>query len=249
MPSPPNNYVEIFQSKPSWRNAYILVKDESSADGWSDPRARPLVDAAHVRAAFRVHRTTLERDAAPLRFVVTNGSKHGRDWDAPTDAAAGGCYVVSAPGRYVVESGRIRRVGDADAAECRRAASADRWVQVRFAAELWEKCFFAYRADGADEWVPAPGVEMELVSSVPRVFEVAVAARRVEFAFNDGGGEAGVWDSNRGKNFLCPLPGMYEVTEGEVRNLGRADKDEEEEAASRTQAKVDGGGIAAAVRV
>jgi hypothetical protein len=229
MPDQPNHYVEIFQSKPSWRNAYVLVRESETS--WSDPRARPLVDASHVRAAFRVHRTALKPGSPPLRFVVTNGSKHARDWDAPADAAAGGVYEVHEPGRYVVEGGKIRRVGDADAAECARAGSDDRWVQVRFAAELWERCFFAYRADGADEWVPAPGEQMELITERPRVFEVAVLARSVEFAFNDGGGEAAIWDSNKGRNFMITLPGMYEVTEGEVRCLGRADNDEREERA------------------
>jgi Carbohydrate binding domain (family 25) len=196
----PPQYVEIFHSKPSWQPAYIQRRDASSRTGWAAPRAvDAMSDAAHIREKFRVYRLDLaEVPGGRLAFTVTDGSD--RDWDGPPENPRG-WYEIAEGGRYVVEHG-LRRVGDVGE-ECERVMRfpGDKFVQVAFVAELWERCFFAYQPDGG-KWVEKPGVEMALAEGCKeRKFEVTVEAKGCVFALNNGGeGENEVWDSNHGQN-------------------------------------------------
>jgi hypothetical protein len=184
-------YVEIFHSKPSWPKAYIQFRTASGE--WANPLDAPLLYAEHIREGFRVYRTVFH--GSPLSFVITNGT--AREWDTPPDGED--CYRIEQPGRFVVEH-KIRRVGDADSSECERALvyGKDAHIQVSFIADLWEKCYCAYSADGK-EWIPSPGMEMNLEETTPRKFSVSVQANALVFAFNNGGKEP-VWDSNHGQN-------------------------------------------------
>lgn len=215
LPLTPDKWIEIFHSKPSMEHCYLLEK--LSSGSFTDPSpSNELVDAAHIREGFRVIRLPARR----IEFVLTNGSS--RAWEDNN----GKNYVIdSIPGRYVVEHG-IRRVDDANPAECAQAAmrKADKYVQVEFRADLWEKCFCSYKAD-ADPWTPAPGVEMKLIEKKDmqgRFFRIEVEAEKFACAFNDG---ADNWDSNMRSNYRVGHPGKYSVADGRVHYIEPADKD------------------------
>lgn len=169
-------------SPPTW--ARILTSDE-------------FVDASHIREKFRVARIDLASHGGSLRFTVTNGG--ARDWDGPPGNEGEGWFEIGDGGAYVVEHG-LRRVGDVgDEAVRVLDRPGDCWIEVAFAADLWERCFFAYKGEG--EWVPPPGIEMRLSEEGERKFVAAVKDRWCTFAFNNGKeGDEQVWDSNHGDN-------------------------------------------------
>lgn len=209
----PYKWIEIFHSKPSMAHCYLL---EKGADGkfTAPSRQNELQDASHIRDGFRVMRLIARR----IEFVLTNGTN--RAWEDN----GGQNYIVSEPGRYVVEHG-IRRVGDANDEECFQSVlrSQDCYIQLQFRADLWEQCCCNYQKDGG-EWTDPPGVAMELKKSDTegRFYELEVQAKRIMCAFNDGGE---IWDSNLGKNYRVGCPGKYSVTDGQVKYICAADKD------------------------
>ncbi|KAI0556527.1 alpha-amylase [Gracilaria domingensis] len=173
-----------------------------------------LRDASHIRAGFRVFRLPFRR----VEFVLTNGTN--RNWEDNN----GHNYVIDVPGRYVVEHG-IRRVADADANECVQTVFRpnDRFIQLCFRADLWDKCFCSFQSDD-NEWTKPPG---ELMTLVPkdqpgRYFEISVEASRMACAFNDGGEN---WDSRLNNNYLIGCPGKYEVSGGAATYVSPSDKD------------------------
>lgn len=212
----PTDWIEVFHSKPSMAHCYLLEKLPSALFTSPSPH-NELVDASHVRAGFRVFRLPARR----IEFAITNGT--ARNWE---DNHGANYVIDSVPGRYVIEHG-IRRVGDAHPAECIQAAlrSNDEFVQVHFRADLWERCFCAYKADN-DPWTPAPGVEMKRLESNAgadgKRFQIEVKATTFQCAFNDG---AAIWDSNLRQNYKIGNPGKYAVTDGNVLYVSPADKD------------------------
>lgn len=212
-PAQPEGWIEIFHSKPSMKHCYLL---EKLSDGtFSSPaRSNELKDADHIREGFRVFRLPARR----VEFVLTNGSN--RNWEDNFGAN----YIVDSPGRYVVEHG-IRRVGDANSAECVQATlrTEDQYIQIEFRADLWEKCFCCYQAND-EPWTPAPGVEMILLEKdvEGRFFQIELKAERLTCAFNDGGE---IWDSNLRKNYKIGHPGKYNMIDGKVVYMEPADRD------------------------
>lgn len=196
-------------------HCYLLEKLPSGDFTRPSPE-NELVDASYIRPGFRVLRLPARR----IEFMLTNGTS--RNWENNHGAN----YTIDAvPGRYVIEHG-IRRVGDANAAECTQAAlrTHDEYVQVLFRADLWGACFCTYKADD-DPWTPAPGVEMKLVrqgEEEGKVFELVLKAKEVQCAFNDGGE---IWDSNLRQNYRIGHPGKYAVRDGKVVYRAPADKD------------------------
>eukprot|EP00177_Eucheuma_denticulatum_P006804 GFKZ01012371.1.p1 GENE.GFKZ01012371.1~~GFKZ01012371.1.p1 ORF type:complete len:281 (-),score=33.45 GFKZ01012371.1:275-1117(-) len=216
-PTPTVDWIEIFHSKPSMKNMYLQEKLPDGTFTPPTPSSR-LVDASHIRPAFRVYRTP----ARPIEFMLTNGTD--RNWEDNHGAN----YHVSTPGRYVVEHG-IRRVDDANTLECIQAVlrTADQWIQLEFRADLWEKCFCSYQKDG-QPWTAAPGVEMTFVEK-PNVegkyFQIAIKAQTLHCAFNDGGE---IWDSNMRNNYIIGHPGKYDIKDGAVIYVQPADNDSDE---------------------
>lgn len=209
----PEEWIEIFHSKPSMKHCYLLEKLPNGI--FSRPASsNELRSADHIREGFRVFRLPARR----IEFVLTNGSN--RNWEDNYGAN----YIVEASGRYVVEHG-IRRVGDANSAECAQATlrTEDQYIQIEFRADLWEKCFCCYQADD-EPWTLAPGVEMKLTERdvEGRYFQAEVKAKKLSCAFNDGGE---IWDSNLRKNYRMGHPGKYAMIDGNVVYLEPADKD------------------------
>lgn len=198
-------------------HCYLLEKLPSGTFA-SPSIANELVDASHIRAGFRVFRLPSRH----IEFVLTNGTS--RNWEDNHGAN----YVIDAvPGRYVIEHG-IRRVGDADPQECIQATlrKDDQYIQVEFRADLWEKCFCAYKAN-EDPWTPAPGVEMKPIERhgvEGKYFHLEVKAKSFQCAFNDGGE---IWDSNLRQNYKIGNPGKYMVKDSKVVYVSPADKDKE----------------------
>lgn len=230
--SEPDQWIEIFHSKPSMKRCFLL---EQLADGkYTDPSlSNMLVDASHIREGFRVYRTRSRR----LEFVLTNGSN--REWQDDN----GRNYIIDAiPGRYVVEHG-IRRVDDADNAACRQAVLRpdDSHIHLVFRADLWDKCFCNFKVNNED-WTPTPGQQMKTgtgpsgdTTAPPeqegKFFYIVIKGKRLVCAFSDGGEN---WDSKQGFNYMLGLPGRYHVSGGEIRYVSPAftDLHEEENAAS-----------------
>lgn len=224
-PTELEEWIEIFHSKPSMKHCYLLEKLPHGK--FSSPaRSNELKNADYIREGFRVFRLPARR----IEFVLTNGSN--RNWEDNYGAN----YIVDSPGRYVVEHG-IRRVGDANAAECAQATlrTEDQYIQIEFRADLWEKCFCCYQVSD-EPWTPAPGVEMRLVEKgvEGRYFQIEVKAKSLSCAFNNGGE---IWDSNLRKNYKMGHPGKYTMIDGRVVYLEPADKDKTNPAVKVSLAK------------
>lgn len=234
-PAPLSEWIEVFHSKPSMAHCYLLEKLPSGA--FTTPSAaNELVDASHIRPGFRVFRLPARR----ITFALTNGTS--RNWE---DNHGANYTIDAVAGRYVIEHG-IRRVGDADGAECVQAAlrTADNHVQIRFRADLWGACFCAYQAAG-EAWTPAPGAQMRRLNDAhgahgAKHFEIVVRARALQCAFNDG---AQIWDSNLTRNYRIGHPGKYDVTDGKVVYRGPADQDMGNAVDAPAAAPGSGGGV------
>lgn len=217
-------WMEIFHSKPSMPNCYLLEKLPSGE--FAKPSSKNcLVDASHIRPGFRV----LRRPATRVEFVLTDGSD--RQWDDNH----GSNYVIDAyPGRYVVEHG-IRHVGDVDRVQCFQTMirPQDRYIHISFQADLWEKCFISFKRESS-EWTDTPGEQMTLMArpgQVGRIFEIIIEAQKLTFAFNDG---AEIWDANSGVNYNIGCPGRFIVTDGDAQYIGPTEKDLENEKSSKS---------------
>lgn len=216
-PSLPSEWIEVFHSKPSMQHCYLLEK-LPSASFTSPCPANELRDASHIRPGFRVFRFPARR----IEFVLTNGTN--RNWE---DNHGANYTIDAVPGRYVIEHG-IRRVADSDPAECIQATlrAQDQFVQVEFRADLWDRCFCAYKADD-HPWTPSPGLQMNRLQKERvqgKYFTIDVKAHTFQCAFNDGGE---IWDSNLRQNYKIGHPGKYAVVDGNVVYVSPADKDKD----------------------
>ncbi|CAN8073528.1 unnamed protein product [Agarophyton chilense] len=195
------------------RHCYLLEKLADGTFSTPSPDNR-LRDASHIRHGFRVFRLPFRR----IQFVLTNGTN--RNWEDNN----GNNYVIDVPGRYVVEHG-IRRVADADASECFQTVCRpnDRYIQLSFRADLWQKCYCSCQIDN-HQWTKPPGKQMTLVPNQQqaRYYELVIEASRMACAFNDGGEN---WDSRLNNNYLIGCPGKYQVSDGTVRYISPSDND------------------------
>jgi len=210
--SPPRqDWIEIFYSRPSWTKCFIVYKADDAAE-FTENGVHTMTDAEHIREGFRVFRI---RGVHKLQVALTNGT--ARQWDDNS----GHYHHIEGPGRYVI-SGGVRRVDNADAEECERSLrQTDNWIELLFEATLWEKCYCSYAKDDSEDWVPAPGEAMQKSPDTGE-FSLRIPARKLVFAFNNGGE---YWDNNGGRNFRVGLPGKYKVQDGAVQSRGVADAD------------------------
>lgn len=195
--------------------ALIRVRTNSMSNVHSLFRSLQLIEADEVKPGFRAFRIK----AHFLEFRLAN--EHA----SVIDSNMGRNYVISAAGRYVVESGSgCRRVADAQIADCLRAVRPkDRFVELSFQSNpLWRRCYVSYATEGEanGKWRKLP---MEHRGEAHGSwFQRIDAPKGLTCAFTDGAAE---WDNNRDRNYEIRLPGSYVLGGGHLTYCGVSDLD------------------------
>lgn len=206
-----DRWIEIFHSRPSWSRCLISYRTDENP--WVPFGRFELIDASHIRQGFRVFRIQADR----LEFKLT-------DWTQKNVEDNGGAnFVVESSGRYVVGSGSMKRVSDADIVECLNPLKPhDTYMELHFKPPTkWERCLFVYAKDGR-EWIEKPGEELDQSGYGKGEWFTRIKAKTLECAFNDGANE---WDSNVDNNYKILMPGKWMLGSAKIKYLGRADMD------------------------
>ena len=204
-------WIEIFYSRPSWSRC--LISYSADKKPWKPFGKFQLIDASHIRPGFRVFRIQADR----FEFKLADGLQSNiEDNDGKN-------FIIEGSGRYVLESGKLRWVSDADILECLKPLRPrDQYIELYFQPPTkWEKCLCVYAKDGG-EWGEKPGEPLEKSALGEDEWSTRVKAKTLECAFNDGGEK---WDSNVDQNYKILMPGKWLVGCAKITYLGPPEMD------------------------